>query len=102
MAKVRFMELVDGVSGKFCKVKPDSPIFQQRKTCNVVYHQHNPSTADPTPEQLAQQQKFAAAVAQVNTIMADNAQVATYREAFAKQTKYKTLRGYIFADVYAA
>ncbi len=103
MAKVTFNHLVDTVQGKTCKAER-SPIFAFRKDTGTryVYHRDKEYVHDPSPAQLAQQQKFAAAHAQVKTIMADSAQLEEYRAAFAKQTKYKTLRGYIFADVMAS
>ncbi len=102
MAKVTFNHLVDKVQGKTCNDER-SPIFCFNRVTGAryVYHRDKAYVNDPTPEQLAHQQKFASASAQVKTIMADNSQLATYREAFEKQTKYKTLRGYIFADVMA-
>ncbi len=101
MAKVRFMELVDSVSGKYCKVSPTSPIFQKRKTCNVVCHIHNPYMGDATAKQESAKAKFKATHAQVQNILRDDEQVATYQAGFAEQTKYSTLRGYIFAQLYA-
>ncbi len=102
MAKVEFNELVNSVSGKLCKDEK-SPIFAQRKDTGTkyVYHRHATVKRDPTPAQSAQQAKFASVSAEVRTILADPSLSAPYREAFAKQTKYKTLRGYIFAELMA-
>ncbi len=101
MAKVEYNELVNSVSGKLCK-EDGSPIFARRRDTGTkyVYHRHAKPDKEPTPGQLAQQQKFATAGAEVKTIMSSLEQIAPYRESFAKQTKYKTLRGYIFAEVY--
>ncbi len=101
MAKVIFMELVDSVRGKYCRSKSDSPIFQKRKTCNTVYHIHNPFAGAASAAQVAAKTKFTNVTAQVKAIMADDEQVATYKANFAKQTKYSTLRGFIFAQLYA-
>ncbi len=98
MAKVEFNELVNSVSGKLCKDEK-SPIFAQRKDTGTkyVYHRHAQVKREPTPAQLAQQAKFAEVSAEVRSIMADAELLAPYREAFARQNKYKTIRGYIFS-----
>ncbi len=101
MAKVEYNELVNSVSGKLCKDEK-GPIFARRRDTGTKYvnHRHANPDKEPTPEQLAQQQKFATAGAEVKTIMSSLEQLAPYREAFVQQAKYKTLRGYIFAQVY--
>ncbi len=101
MAKVTFIDLVDSVSGKYCKKDPNGTIFQKRPTCNVVCHIHNPYTGPATAAQVAVRTKFTAAVAATNAAMADPVQSAAYLTAFKAQTKYATLRGYIFAQEYA-
>ncbi len=103
MAKVVYMDLVSSVHGKFCKTDPKGVIFAQRKDSgtNYAYHRHKEFAYDPTPAQIAQTTKFATASAQVATIMADPTQLKPYQDSFPNQKKYKTLRGYIFADVMA-
>ncbi len=102
MAKVTFNHLVDKVQGKTCKDER-SPIFAYRADTGTryVYHRDKENVNDPTPAQVAQQTKFASAHAQTATIMADPTLLAPYQASFPKQKKYKTLRGYIFADVIA-
>ena len=63
------------------------------------------STATPTASQLASISKFRQAAQQTNTIMMDIGQLEPYRTAWRNQIKsgntcYRTLRGYIFAQVY--
>ncbi len=96
--------MVDRVQGKYCKQDPNGAIFAFRKDTGAkyVYHVHNPFTGEPTAAQVAAKNKFASVAAQVKGILADVQQSAQYREAFAKQSKYKTLRGYIFAELMAA
>ncbi len=101
MAKVVFNHLVDRVQGRLCKDKK-SPIFAHRNDTgsNYVYHCDNPYTGPISKEQEANRQRFASAQAETKTIMSSLDQMAPYKEAFAKQSKYKTLRGYIFAQMY--
>ncbi len=102
MAKVRFMELVESVSGKYCHSNPNSVIFQRRKTCNVVCHIHNPYTGPATPEQVEQQTKFAQAQAAVAEVFGNPTELTAYTEAYkANPEGYASLRGYIFAKEYA-
>ncbi len=103
MAKINYIDIIDNVSGKFCKQDPNGAIFAHRKDTNTcyVYHRHNESTAPATAGQIAVRTRFAAAVAATNAAMEDPEQIAAYATAFKNQTKYKTLRGFIFAKEYA-
>ncbi len=103
MAKVTYMDLVNKVQGKYCKQDPKGVIFGHRRDtgANYAYHRHKDSVYDPTPAQVAQTTKFATAATQTATIMADPTQLAPYQASFPTQKRYKTLRGYIFADVMA-
>ncbi len=101
MAEVIFNELISSVRGKYCKQDENGAIFTRRNGKNFVHHIHNPHTGPATAKQLAHQEKFKSMQAQVATIMVDDEQVASYKEAFVKQTKYATLRGYIFAQLMA-
>ena len=53
---------------------------------------------EPTEKQIAVRQKFA----DTYTAMAEltEEQKNAYKEAFRKQKKYRSLRGYIFAQLY--
>lgn len=55
-------------------------------------------SADKQAAATARQTKFAAVAAAVKTAMETPATLAEYKEDFAKQNKYPTLRGYIFAE----
>ncbi len=104
MAKIKYMDLVDRVQGKFCKEDPTGAIFAYRKDTgvNYVYHRHNVSTAPASAAQEAQKARFKATVSTVKSIMKDVEQVQPYVEAWRKNPgKYGTLRGYIFAQVMA-
>ncbi len=100
MAKVDFNELVNSVSGKLCKDEK-SPIFAQRRDTGTkyVYHRHSKPDKEPTPAQVAQRQRFATIQGKVTEALNDPQQSATYMAEFAKQHKYGTLRGYVFAQL---
>ncbi len=102
MAKVVFNELVHSVSGKLCK-NEGSPIFAKRSDTGTayVYHRHSKPAGEPTDAQKANQQRFSTAQTQTAAIMNDMEQLAEYQERYAKQSKYKTLRSFIFSEVYA-
>ncbi len=101
MAKVVFMDLVDHVSGKYCKKDPNGAIFARRKDSNTkyVYHVHSPFTGEPSAAQVAARNRFAQNQAKVTEALNDPQQAATYRAEFAAQKKYPTLRGYVFAQL---
>ncbi len=85
------------VRGKYCRTAENGAIFTRRNGKNFVHHIHNPYTGQPTAKQLEQRAKFKTLQAQVSTIMANDEQLASYKASFANQSKYATLRGYIFA-----
>ena len=99
MAKVTYIDPVEHISGKIAK--KHKSVYSYRKDINCKYiSQPRPSSVPPTSDQLALREEFARTVARVNQTMADEAQVNTYKEQFENQSKYKTLRGYIFAQMY--
>ncbi len=51
--------------------------------------------------EIAVQDKFRQVSAKVVEVLSDATQRAQYQVAFAQQSRYKTLRGYIFAQEYA-
>ena len=53
---------------------------------------------EPTPNQLAVRQKFADTYAAMAALTTQEKEA--YQEAFRKQKKYKTLRGFIFSQLY--
>lgn len=100
MATIKYIDIVESASGKLCK--HGTTIFMHKKASGKNYTSRicKPFTGAPTVDQLAMQEQFAATAARVKLAMADSAQLALYKEAFLKQTKYSTLRGYIFAQMY--
>lgn len=109
----RMMIPYEGASGKLAHVlqtvskkNPGFRAFVAITNGNDLYTQRfsvrtKPLSGELTADQKANQAKFANVAAQVKTILADVEQSAVYREAFLKQTAYKTLRGYIFAELMA-
>ena len=85
--------------GKICK--HSKIIFAQRKGTNYTSQICNPRTKAYSEEELARQQKFATALTNANTALADATQKAAYEAAFKAQSKYKTLRGFVIAQEYA-
>ena len=59
----------------------------------------NPRTKPFSEQELARQTKFRQAIAAVNALTEE--QKTAYATAFKNQSKYGTLRGYMFAQEYA-
>ena len=59
----------------------------------------NPYTGEPSAAQQAQQTRMATASAKVKALTPE--QRTAYKEEFKKQTKYKSLHGYMMAQEYA-
>ena len=96
MALIKPMELLATLSGKVCG--HSNKYFAVRNGTQYTGTICNPYTGEPTEKQIANRQKFAdtyAAMAQLT-----EEQKEAYREAFKRQKKYKSLRGYIFAQLY--
>lgn len=99
MAKVSYIDPIDHISGKISK--HHESVYNYRTDIDCAYiTQPRKSTVPPTVDQLAIQEQFARTASKVKQAMADTAQVATYKEAWKQQSKYKTLRGYIFSQLY--
>ena len=96
MSKIKPMELISSMSGKLCG--HSNKYFAVRNGTQYTGTICNPYTGEPTEKQIAVRAKFA----QTHTNMAalTEEQKADYQKAFRKQDKYKTLRGYIFAQEY--
>ena len=97
MAKYVPIEMVKSYSGKICE---HSDVYFAKKG-NTLYTGKicNPRTKPFSEQELARQAKFRQAIAAVNALTAE--QKTAYAEAFTKQSKYGTLRGYMFAQEYA-
>ena len=98
MSKFIPMDLLKSLSGKVCG--HSDTYFANRKGTRYTGKICFPRTKPFSAEELARQTKFTTITQQVATIMADPTQRAAYETAFLKQSKYTTLRGYIFAQEY--
>jgi len=92
----------DTIQGRFSGT--DQIHFRNRKVDNATIgvRVKHPSNGGNSTDQLASRTAFSTAVTAVATAMANTTQLATYKSAFKAQKKYKTLRGYIFSQVYEA
>jgi len=92
--KVVPVELVKELHGKMCKTN-GSPIFGFNRKLDVqyAYHTHivNPRIADPSEQQVARRQKFAATVAAIKQKKANPTEWEAIKEGFKNQSKYKLL-----------
>ena len=99
MSSIKLEAPFQAFRGKICK--HSKIIFAQRKGTNYTSQICNPRTKAYSAEELARQQKFATALTNANTALADATQKAAYETAFKAQSKHKTLRGYVIAMEYA-
>lgn len=102
MSKIKLMTHLDSVRGKYSRT--DEVHTRVRKVDNQVIgvRLKNPATNEPpSAAQAAAQAKFTATMALVATALANAEQRATYLAAWKKQRKYKTLRGYVFHNLYS-
>ena len=101
--KIKLMELLSEAHGKLCK-RAESPIlaFNSKLDVAYAYHRHkvNPRIADPSEQQVARRQKFAATVAAIKQKKANPTEWEAIKEGFKNQTKYKLLWNYAFAVIY--
>lgn len=97
MALIKPMELIASLSGKVCG--HSNKYFAVRNGTQYTGTICNPYTGEPTEKQIAVREKFK----QTYTAMANltEEQKAEYETAFRRQKKYRSLRGYIFAQEYA-
>lgn len=96
MSKVKPMILVDRLRGKVCS--HSNTYFAERYGTQYTGTICNPYTGEPTDKQIAVRQKFADTYAAMAALTEE--QREAYKEAFKKQKKYRSLRGYIFAQEY--
>ena len=99
MSSIKLEAPFQAFRGKICK--HSKIIFAQRGQTQYTSQICNPRTKDFSEAELARQQKFKTAITNANTAMADATQRAAYETAFAGQSKYKSLRGYVIAMEYA-
>lgn len=91
-------DLLNSLRGKVCG---HSDLYYVEKygtkyTAKICH----PRTAPYSASELALQDKFRTVTASTLTALADPTERAKYEAAFRKQKRYKTLRGYTFAQLY--
>lgn len=96
MAKIKPMELLSRLSGKVCG--HSNTYFAERNGTQYTGTICNPYKGEPTEKQVAARQNFAATTEAIKNLTPE--QIAEYEANFKKQKKYKTLRGYIFKQLY--
>lgn len=97
MAKYVPIEMVKSYSGKICE---HSDVYFAKKGDTLYTGKIcNPRTKPFSEQELARQTKFRQAIAAVNALTVE--QKTAYATAFKNQSKYGTLRGYMFAQEYA-
>lgn len=102
MAKITAMTHLDAIAGKYART--DKVYTRVRKFDNQIIGvalNHPATNMPPSEGQVAAQQKMKTVHARVSTILADSSQRADYLLKWKNQRKYKTLRGYIFAQEYS-
>ena len=96
MSLIKPMELIASMSGKICG--HSNKYFAVRNGTQYTGTICNPYTGEPTEKQIAVRQKFADTYAAMANLTEE--QKEAYIEAFRKQKKCKTLRGFIFSQLY--
>ena len=96
MAKIKPMELIAQMSGKVCS--HSDTCFVMKNGSQFTGKICNPYTGDPTEAQMVARNKFKQTQESIKALSEE--QMMQYRTAFKKQKKYKTLRGYVFAQMY--
>ena len=96
MALIKPMELLTALSGKVCG--HSNKYFAVRNGTQYTGTICNPYTGEPTEKQIAVRQKFRETYEAMAQLTEE--QKEAYREAFKRQKKCKTLRGYIFSQLY--
>ena len=96
MAKFKPIDLIKSLSGKLCS---HSDVYFAKKGKTLYTGKIcNPRTKSFSAEELARQEKFRQARAAVKALTVE--QKTAYATAFKNQSKYGTLRGYMFAKEY--
>ena len=94
MSKIKLEAPFQQFRGKVCK--HSQIIFKEMYGTKFTSQICNPYTGAPSTAQAAQHSKMTAAVAKIAALSEQELQTA--KDAFAKQSKYKTLRGYLLAQ----
>ena len=96
MAKIKPMILIERLSGKVCG--HSNTYFAERNGTQYTGTICNPYKGEPTAKQIAVREAFTATAEAMKNLTPE--QMADYEAAFRKQKKYRSLRGYIFAQLY--
>ena len=96
MAKFKPMELLSELHGKVCMHSDIA--FVERNGTQFTVRRCNPRSVPPTENELQNRAKFKATRDAVKNLTPEQRQ--TYAQDFRKQTKYRTLQGYVFAQEY--
>lgn len=99
MAKIKPMILIQSMSGKVCS--HSDTYFALRNGTQYTGTRCNKRTTPLTQNELKNQIKFKTAHAAAVIRLRDASQQAKDMAAFRKQTRYKTILGYLIADEYA-
>jgi hypothetical protein len=87
------MELIDKMSGKF---HSNSKFYAAERYGTQYTGKIGDVDTPPTEAQIAQRERFAQAKANVSQLTPE--ELTAYQEAFKKQSKYKSLQGYMLAQ----
>lgn len=99
MAKYKPIDMVKEYHGKICE--HSDTYFQKRGRTLCTGRICEPRDLSKKPysaEEQAVHSKFSQVIAAIKALSSE--QKAAYAEAFAKQSKYTSLRGYMFAKEY--
>lgn len=99
MAKYIPMELLSSLHGKVCG--HSDVYFVQRGGTRYTGKICHPRSKPFSSSELALQEKFKQTHQATLTALATPTDRAKYEAAFRNQLKYSTLRGYVFATLYA-
>ena len=95
MAKVEYQFPVDKVHGRISKQHKIG--FAHRKVSKLNYTtSYSERTTPYSEDEIAHQTKFAAVAKAVTQRMADPSKIANDQKAFREQSKYATLRAFIW------
>ncbi len=101
MARICFDDVIKHVHGAL--TGKSKVVFKHYSPSNINYSAAKPEgrTTSVTVAERQNRQKFAAAIAAVDTIMSDPEQLEIYRAQFKTQKKYVLLRNYIMAQIWS-
>ena len=96
MSKFKPMELISQLRGKVCS--HSDIYFAERNGTQYTGKICNPYTGPATEKQVAARARFSQVINDMKALTPE--QMADYQADFNRQKKHKTLRGYIFKQLY--